>query len=445
MDTWRCDKAFARQRVAGCNPAVIRLCRTYPERPAVDNQMMKSLLEGLTIEEAVSAKRLFFVDYSIMKDLVCTDNRNMVAPSVLFFLNKDKDLMPVAIQLDPVPADDNPVFLPTDPEYTWLMAKMWFNHADANYHQPITHLGLTHLVMESIAVATHRSLSPSHPIFRLLAPHFLYLMAINSRALALLVSEGGWVDTSMQIGRIGMFNLIARVRPEWRLDVGGTLPKDLEDRGVEDPEVLPFYPYRDDALLLFNAIQAYASEYVDGHYRTDEDLMNDDELQEWARVLSEEVSGAGIKGVPGEGKFENARELKDTLASAIFIGSVAHAAANFPQYDDYGFPANYPSLMISERPRDKSALTEMDIINTLPSKKSSLETLLITRLLSEKGTKSLGEFEVQYVFDEIGTKALKHFRDELRKAGETVDERNKERKHPYSYLHPRDIPNAISI
>ena len=87
---------------------------------------------------------------------------------------------------------------------------MFYNNAEAQQHQSCTHLGFTHLLMEGVAICTHRHLSPSHPLFRLLAPHFLYLIAINSRGLEKLISPGGWVDKGMTVGVNGMFELIRR-------------------------------------------------------------------------------------------------------------------------------------------------------------------------------------------------------------------------------------------
>lgn len=72
------------------------------------------------------------------------------------------------------------VYTPKDPSYTWLVAKMFYNNAEAQHHQALTHLGYTHLLMEGVVICTHRNLSPSHPLFKLMAPHFLFLLAINT-------------------------------------------------------------------------------------------------------------------------------------------------------------------------------------------------------------------------------------------------------------------------
>jgi len=46
--------------------------------------------------------------------------------------------------------------------------------------------GYTHLLMESVCVTTHRQLSPLHPVYRLLAPHFLFLPAVNALVFRLV-------------------------------------------------------------------------------------------------------------------------------------------------------------------------------------------------------------------------------------------------------------------
>ena len=71
------------------------------------------------------------------------------------------------------------VFMPTDPNYTWLVAKLFFNNADSQVHEASSHLLYTHLTMESFCLCTHRQLSQSHPMFRLMAGHFEFLLPIN--------------------------------------------------------------------------------------------------------------------------------------------------------------------------------------------------------------------------------------------------------------------------
>lgn len=47
--------------------------------------------------------------------------RQMVAPMALFFLTAEKQLIPLAIQLQQRIGEQNPVFLPTDPPNIWYI------------------------------------------------------------------------------------------------------------------------------------------------------------------------------------------------------------------------------------------------------------------------------------------------------------------------------------
>ncbi|XP_033103846.1 arachidonate 5-lipoxygenase-like [Anneissia japonica] len=448
MHHWKSDVEFGKQRLTGCNPGIIQLCTKIPEKFDVTDEMLQPLLEEMTIKEAIKMKRLFIVDLEVTKDVGCTyQDKEICSPIALFFVDKESTLRPVAIQLFQDKAEDNPVFLPTDDEYTWMFAKMWFNNADASYHQSVAHLGMTHLLVESIAAATHSCLSPSHPLFRLLAPHFLYLMAINKLAWELLISEGGWVDKTMTIGRPGLFELLRRRFKTWRLDTDGNFPKDLESRGVLDPAVLPQYYFRDDALLLWDAIYDYVTTVVNGHYDTEIKISGDFELQEWHNALSLPVNegGCGIKGVPGKGSFKTTAEIILTVASTIFTSSVLHATVNFGQYDNYGFPPHYPASINGKPPTNKEPKTEEDVLKSLPDKMKTLSIMEITKLLSTQATDELGNFEVNYQFDPVGEKAVKQFRKDLVVVASTIDQRNNDRDSVYTCLEPKHVPNAISI
>ena len=128
---------------------------------SVTAEMLKTFLEGWSLKQIIEAKRLFCVDFKILEDLNTKDDNEVrdvtsydvimrlyslrscqiCCPIALFFVNGSKQLVPIAIQLYQDIAPDNPVYLPNDPPFTWMLAKMWFNHADASVHQSISHLG----------------------------------------------------------------------------------------------------------------------------------------------------------------------------------------------------------------------------------------------------------------------------------------------------------------
>ncbi|XP_021364169.1 arachidonate 5-lipoxygenase-like isoform X2 [Mizuhopecten yessoensis] len=429
---WQEDSFFGSQRLVGANPSVIQQCTKVPSQLGVKADMLKPFLEGMDLKAAIKAKRIFVVDYNILEGVPCAPpykgkEWKLCAPIGLFFVNKAKELMPIAIQLFQKPSKTNPVFLPSDPKYTWMMAKLWFNHADSTYQESYAHLGSTHLLMEGIDVVTHRNLAKTHPIFKLLAPHFLYLLAINTL-------------------------------PNWRMDTQGTLPNDLKNRKVE-ADVLPRYYFRDDAMLVYEAIKTYVEKYVAVYY-TDKPtpdstlsaVYNDSEIQAWIKALVAPIQptngGCGLKGVPLDksgDSISTTAQLTQILTSIIFTCSVGHAVVNFPQYEQYGFQPAAPLSMSGTPPTNKTALTEEDIMKAIPSKERTLTEMLLMKLLSTRNTNLLGNFEHIYIVDPPAVAVVNMFRDDLKKIAATIENRNKERSTPYHWASPKYIPNAISI
>ncbi|XP_067141773.1 allene oxide synthase-lipoxygenase protein-like [Centruroides vittatus] len=447
LQWWTEDYWFGLQKIQGTNPVLIKLCKNIPDNFEIEPSMVEPFLEGLSLNDALEENRIFIIDLEVLQNIDTVENTVLCSPLALFYLNNSGNLMPIAIQLFQEKGPDNPVFLPSDPPYTWLLAKLYFNNADAIFHQSCTHLGLTHLLMEGVVICTHRHLSPSHPLFRLMSPHFLYLLAINSRGLEKLISPGGWVDKTMSTGCKGMFQLIKKCFKRWKMDVNGILPNEFASRGVNDPEILHYYPYRDDATALYNSIKKYVSKIVYHYYENSESIIEDWELQKWREELTKDKAegGVGLKGIPGNQGFTQVDEIVDVVTSIIAICSINHSAANFLQFDEYAFPPNYPAILYGEPPRDKTPLTEEDILNHLPDKSVTLDIIIITRLLSMKGTNSLGDFEVQYLYDPVSIEAVEELKKDLEEISKRISERNAKVKHPYHWLDPKNVPNSISI
>lgn len=252
-----------------------------------------------------------------------------------------------------------------------------------------------------------------------------------------LLAPGSWIDSATSLGAKGTLDLIALGWQDWRMDIQGTLPQDLEERGVWDLSILPDYPYRDDGLLLYDAIKRYVSSVIEARYGTEEELVDDYELQAWRLELEADGNpGCGIKGVPGEGKFDTTEELSQTISSILFASTVGHAAVNVSQYDEYAYLPNYPAKLTGFPPREKKWLEEKDLVACLPPKNISLDIVVITKLLSERHSNGLADFHAWYQHDPVAKKAISRFLDDLRCIALTILDRNKKRQVVYEYLNP---------
>ncbi|XP_071966226.1 polyunsaturated fatty acid 5-lipoxygenase-like [Antedon mediterranea] len=444
IDTWDSDEVFGNNALNGCNPTQIKLCEKLPEGFYVTEDMVEPFLEGLKFEEALTKKRIFVIDYHVMVDI-----KYLPCPFALYFLGGDKKLRPIAIQLTRAPphaAVKPPVFLPNDPEYTWKLAKMWFNLADVSYHQSSTYCFI-YFILESVAVTMHRHLSLSHPLHRLLAPHLQDVMATNSQVINKLIGSNGTFDSFFKMGCEGSFKIVRNDCKTRTVQTTEVLPTNLKARGVFDEDVLPNFHYRDDGLLIWNAIKKYVATVVNAYYKTDDQVENDFELHGFRSTLSKNVDAGGcaIPGLPGNDGFESREQVIEMFTVIIYIASAGYASSQHNIYESYAYPPAYPTLLRGDPPMDKSERTESDLMAALPEKNKMLGMLAVVKLWSLISKSKLGEFESTWLYSEECCEALQQFRRDLRSAATTIDKRNATREFPYNNLHPDNIPNGISI
>jgi hypothetical protein len=361
-------------------------------------------------------------------------------------VNAKEKLVPIAIQLWQEHTDPewNPIFTPNDPEEDWLYAKMWVGGADLILHEVHTHLLACHLVMEPMIVATNRQLSSVHPVYKLLKPHFRFHLAINSLARStLLAPEGAVVETS-PLQYQSLLVLAQRTFKTWRFD-RSSLPKLLHDRGIDDPKHLPGYFYRDDGLLLWEAITTWVGDVIGIFYQHNDDVVQDYELQKWAEEIAVKGYSNEDKGFPSQ--IRTVEELSEIVATIIFICSVQHAAVNFSQYESFAYtpmsPASFfsPPPGFNKTPVQKGKLKMSDIWKSLPSKDISARQIGILKLLSSysDSDERMGSYPPPFFVEQEVHQALERYRQKLASITKVIQQRG-----DWHLLLPRNIPNSTA-
>ncbi|QSQ20094.1 lipoxygenase [Pyxidicoccus parkwayensis] len=454
---WKDDLEFARQAVQGINPLHIQSISRLPEgMPLTDADVHGLLSANETLAQALEAKRIFLLDFEILDDIPMyrkagadgvEERRWAPASRCLLYLDDTRQLRPLAIQLGR-DAEKAPVFTPNDGEHDWLAAKVYVRCSEGNAHQMVAHALRTHFVAEPFVMATMRNLPDPHPVQKLLRRHFRYTLAINEGARKGLLAEGGVFDDFIATGGPDKGHLQLGKKGYQRWKLSDNKPRlDLERRGVLDPAVLPYYPYRDDALPLWDALEEYVGGVLRHFYRSDADLAADTEMQRWWADLTER--GLPVDKLPCR-ELTRVDDLVDMLTTVLFTVSVQHAAVNYLQYEHYAFVPNAPLCMRREPPRQKGVIGPEDIAEMIPSKSQALWQVAIGRALS-----SFGDDE-EYLLHERGWREeffqepeLAAIRDRfvsrLRAQLEAVNARNARSEVPYTVLRPDRIPCGITV
>ncbi|KAJ3582926.1 hypothetical protein NHX12_000098 [Muraenolepis orangiensis] len=299
-DHWQDDDFYGFQFLNGVNPNMIQLCSQIPPNFQVTDAMVKPFLqEGTSLEKEMKNGNIFFCDYKTLDGIQTRvyDGEQLVVATgfCLLYMNPENKLKPIAIQLLQQPAKENNIFLPSDTETDWLLAKMFIKNADSIHHQSINHLLNTHFVVHGCALATLRNLPLIHPLYKLLIPHFRQTLHVHQ-------SETTYSSLC--------------------------LPENMAARGLMS---VPNFHYRDDGLELWGHIQSFAKAMVDRYYPSNDDVIRDSELQNWIKEIFTNTF---------LGNFRS-EQLAKFITMVIFRASAQHAAVDYGQVPLGSYPSEH--------------------------------------------------------------------------------------------------------
>jgi arachidonate 15-lipoxygenase len=459
--TFQSDEVFALQRVAGQNPVVLQRvewtkawAKKFPVTLAQYTQVMG---EDDSLEEAGKEGRLYLCDYAeSLENTIGGDfppfagQKYINVPLALFALLKsDRSIIKaVAIQAGQEPGPNNPIITP-DRGWNWEIAKSIVQNADCNDSEYYRHLGLGHLLTEAFILATYRQLPRQHPLYVLLTPHFQGTLATNSTALTSINDEGSYLNITEAIFACTVPATLG-IAANAVHDVNFTenmLARQLRNRGVDDPRLLPDYPYRDDALLIWNAIHGWVTDYVRLYYTSDRDVLGDYELQNWvAEVNSPQggrIQGVGDNGVGG--RIETLDYLIDCMTEVIYTASAHHALTNFPLEDYELYAPGWPGALYQPAPTKAEGATREEWLSYLSPLNIALLQQALGTLVGGVYFTRLGRYPVCHFVDGRVRVPLLAFQAELNGIEEIIRERNTTRRLRYPYLLPSRIPQSTNI
>ncbi|XP_021865220.1 linoleate 13S-lipoxygenase 3-1, chloroplastic [Spinacia oleracea] len=500
---WMRDDEFARQFLAGVNPASIERMQSFPPisnldtetygpvESALKEEHIIGYLDGMSVQQALDANRLFIVDYHdtflpFLERLNALDGRKCYATRTVFFLTALGTLKPIAIELSLPPSGPNSmskrvVSPPVDATTNWIwqLAKAHVCANDAGVHQLVHHWLRTHAALEPFILAAHRQLSYMHPIYKLLEPHMRYTLHINALARQNLINGDGVIEACFVPGRYSM-DMSAAAYKNWRFDLEG-LPFDLVRRGMAVPDstqpqgirlLLEDYPYAADGLLLWEAIENWIRGYVT-HYYKDPNLVADDrELQAWY-YEAVNVGHADIRDASWWPELNNTDDLVRILTTLVWLGSAQHASLNFGQYPYGGYIPNRPVLMRRLIPDENDpeyanfmSDPQRFYLSAIPSVLQTSKFIAVIDTLSTHSPDEeyLGERAQPSTWtgDPVIVEKFFEFSSEMRRIEKEIDRRNSDPSLrnrcgagviPYELMAPssepgvtcRGVPNSITI
>ena len=231
-------------------------------------------------------------------------------------------------------------------------------------------------------MATMRNLPDAHPVNKLLRPHFRYTIAINTRARATLINNGGIIDKSFGIGGDGKVELFKRASEFYTVDFTN-IKQSIEERGLES---VPKFYYRDDGLKVWGHFESLVTAIIDEFYASDSEVRDDAELKKWTEDLYTNGFPKYKGSLPGRGFPKHITSKSDLIKQCtriMFTGSCQHAAVNFGQYTIYSYLPNAPFAVRRPPPEEKGMSHYNNLLCTLPDEATTVLSITLVYTLSQ--------------------------------------------------------------
>ncbi|KAH1164882.1 hypothetical protein KIL84_015123 [Mauremys mutica] len=450
---WQEDTFFGYQFLNGVHPVMIRRCTELPcNFPVTPAMVASSLGESSSLQDELEKGNIFLADYKILEGVPANTingyQQYIAAPLCLLHLQPSGELIPIAIQLSQCPGPDSPIFLPSDAEWDWILAKTWVRYAEFLVHEAVSHLLLTHLIDEAFALATLRQLPMCHPLFKLLLPHTRYTLHTNVMGRTLLLRRGEIIErvpaSSGTPEALFPYCLAMKTTlgTSWR-----AFPASISvGPGVCTIRLCGHNLCFQLIGRHISVLSSFVSGIVRHYYRSDAHVLADCELQAWAdEIFHEGFLGNEASGFPSS--LQSVPELIKYLTMWIYCCSARHAALSNGQYELGAWMPNFPSSMRNPPPQAKGTSSLESYLDTIPEVNSTSITIYTLWVLCcELGdSRPLGTYPDEHFTEEEPKRLIAAFQGRLAQLSQEIQERNKSLPIPYRYLDPQQIENSTSI
>jgi arachidonate 15-lipoxygenase len=441
------DEYFAEIMVAGPDPTRLVRLESVPAKFPITTEHLAGVpeLAGEDLASAIKAGRVFWVDYELTAAVKNGEHpqrpKYIYAPMAAFAVPRGGgQLRPFAIQCGQEPAGRQ-IYTPKD-GYSWRLAKNCVQVAYNTCHEVLAHLGFTHLISEAIWLSSLRNLASNHPLAALLRRHFEGTQFINRLAAEYLIQPGYAVEYMCGGDLKSEWSWLADHRCNFSFR-GNYMPRKFSAAGTDSVKTLSSYPYRDDGLLIWQAIREWADEFVSAHYSSDSEVRNDRELQAWASEIASPEMGRVRDFGATPGHIEDRQDLAEIITMVIWTAGPQHAAVNFPQKDLQSFTPANPMAGFTEEPHG-TGHTEADWLANLPPPDVAVVAYTNLEFLGSVHHSVLGDYGHDFTRSPAAA-GLERFHSSLSAIEQEIVQRNTQRTQPYEYLQPSLIPNSTNI